>query len=746
MSFLNRLKQRSALDDVPPQQQQNPAVLGQPAGVRRLPPRVPARLLLTNGSGGSGIPAMGRAPLTAPYRQETAGYPLRSPATFQGDHDLGVVSGRLAPGVVIEGGSSPIESRFRHLNATLRMPMSATMAPVSMPTTPASSTRFPGLNETSATGGIPNRTIYLGNVPSDVTPSEILDRVHCGPLEAYRHLPEKECAFIAFINATDAENFYEEATRWPCWMVRGKEIRIAWGKPSFLPQQVQIEVTEHQATRNVFLGDLEGATEQSLRTDLEGYGQIETIRIIPDKRIAFVHFCSIADAIRVVRELSQEPGKRVHYGKDRCAPITNATAAASTPSQEMFAPPSPLFRNVLQPKPYSAALLNSANNKIGLSDSGVMAAGDSLPSPAFRLRSLSARLQPQQDRMDSPMYLAPVRYTSCFPGVDSFPNTPTSATSLAFPPGVSMGEAGSNSRCVYLGGLHVDTTLEDLCNVIRGGGLEEIKMLKDRGIAFVTFLENEAALNFSQRTQREGLMVRGRKLKVGWGHPTPELPKHIKQAVMYSGASRNVYIGGLPMIKPDSGTEDEWTVERVKADFTVFGEVEMVNRPVGMDCAFVNFSHIQSAIRVMSTLGNLQSVGLDCYEKFRLNYGKDRCGNLPKPAAPATPGSAPGSAAAAAMTTTTTISAMAAAQNNNRQAAASPIPSSAPIPTAVITVAAAAEGEEEEEVGEGENDEEGGSKYVAPHKRRVRAVTTSALDHAHQSHRLSMLAANGVIG
>jgi RNA recognition motif-containing protein len=63
-------------------------------------------------------------------------------------------------------------------------------------------------------------------------------------------------------------------------------------------------------------------TEQSLRDDLSRFGPIDQVKIVRDKNIGFVHFLSIANAIKVVQALPQEEdwyGKRVNYGKDRCA-------------------------------------------------------------------------------------------------------------------------------------------------------------------------------------------------------------------------------------------------------------------------------------------------------------------------------------------------------------------------------------------------------------------------------------------
>lgn len=77
-------------------------------------------------------------------------------------------------------------------------------------------------------------------------------------------------------------------------------------------------------------------TEQTLRDDLSRFGPIDQVKIVrgafsfscacadthADKNIGFVHFLSIATAIKVVQTLATEPewaGRRVAWGKDRCA-------------------------------------------------------------------------------------------------------------------------------------------------------------------------------------------------------------------------------------------------------------------------------------------------------------------------------------------------------------------------------------------------------------------------------------------
>jgi RNA recognition motif-containing protein len=52
------------------------------------------------------------------------------------------------------------------------------------------------------------------------------------------------------------------------------------------------------------------------------FGHLDQVKIVRDKNIGFVHFLSISNAIKVVSELPKDPawqGRRVNYGKDRCA-------------------------------------------------------------------------------------------------------------------------------------------------------------------------------------------------------------------------------------------------------------------------------------------------------------------------------------------------------------------------------------------------------------------------------------------
>jgi RNA recognition motif-containing protein len=172
------------------------------------------------------------------------------------------------------------------------------------------------------------------------------------------------------------------------------------------------------------------------------------------------------------------------------------------------------------------------------------------------------------------------------------------------------------NRTIYFGNIHPDATCEDICNAIRGGGiLAKIRYLVDKHIAFITFVDPDLALHFCTTTNETGgIILKGRRLKLGWGKPS-SLPGHVIQAIQ-NGGSRNVYLGNI---------HPHMTKDKLKQDFAEYGDIELVNCLKEKNCAFVNFTSIAAAIRAMDGIRTKEE-----YQGVRINYGKDRCGNPPK--------------------------------------------------------------------------------------------------------------------
>ncbi|KAG2135599.1 hypothetical protein BD769DRAFT_1627056 [Suillus cothurnatus] len=168
----------------------------------------------------------------------------------------------------------------------------------------------------SATTNATGRTVYVGNLPATASVDELLNLVHFGPLES---IPFHADATIKKLS------------------LHGQELKIGWGKPSPVSAQVSLAISQSNASRNVYLGGLdENTTEEQLRDDLSRFGLIDQVKIVRDKNIGFVHFLSISVATKVVNTLPTEPawaGKRVNYGKDRCAYIPKSQQAAAQAAQ-----------------------------------------------------------------------------------------------------------------------------------------------------------------------------------------------------------------------------------------------------------------------------------------------------------------------------------------------------------------------------------------------------------------------------
>lgn len=334
--------------------------------------------------------------------------------------------------------------------------------------------------------------------------------------------------------------------------IHGQDIKIGWGKPAQVPTSVSIAVQQSGASRNVYLGNLaETVTEAELREDLGKFGPIDTVKIVREKAIGFVHFLSIGNAIKAVAQLPQEPKwqapRRVYYGKDRCAYISKTQQQNA--AQFLGIPP---------------GLQNTVN------------AHD---------RELISNTLAQQSAQAAAV-----------------------ATSAG-------GINNLGNRTVYLGNIHPETTTEEICNVVRGGLLHHIRYIPDKHICFVTFIDPTAAASFFALSNMQGLMIHNRRLKIGWGKHSGALPPAIALAVT-GGASRNVYIGNL---------DESWTEERLRLDFSEYGEIELVNALREKSCAFVNFTNIANAIKAIEAIR-----GKEDYSRFKVNFGKDRCGNPPR--------------------------------------------------------------------------------------------------------------------
>ncbi|KAJ9570558.1 Eukaryotic RNA Recognition Motif (RRM) profile [Nakaseomyces glabratus] len=414
----------------------------------------------------------------------------------------------------------------------------------------------------------PSRTVYLGNIPPSLTIKELLDHVRSGVVEEAKILPEKMCAFISFVEESSALLFHSDAIL-KRLNIDNRDIKVGWGKPTVLDPSIASRIINDGATRNVYIGqgnndrsskeNKEPLTEEKLREDLKEYGEIDSIKIIPEKDIAFVHFSSIATAIKVVSTLAQKnpfyQEKKIFYGKDRCAFITKTQQ-------------------------------HNAAQFLGV--------------------------QPEMEHL--------MRYTDREFISNALLQQSAAAAAIATSAG---GPNNLGNRTVYLGNLPKGVKIEEICNAVRGGLLQSIKLLDDRHVCFVTFIDPTAAAQFYAMSSLYGFTIQRQRCKVGWGKHSGPLPNALALAVS-NGASRNVYLGNIDFEADSKKEQPIFNETALRAIFQEYGEVEQINFLVEKKCCFINFTNINNAIFAMDKIKSNPH-----FKSLKINFGKDRCGNVP---------------------------------------------------------------------------------------------------------------------
>ncbi|KAG0228690.1 hypothetical protein B0O80DRAFT_466505 [Mortierella sp. GBAus27b] len=400
-------------------------------------------------------------------------------------------------GIMMGSGSGP---------SLIHMPM---VAPCLQYQAPTFALDFqPPFAARTPTASIGSTNVYIGHVSPECTIDQVLDLVHDGLVVSAGLVPEKNCAFVSFVDPNAAAAFHQKVTiQRPS--LAGRELVIGWGKDIPIPPLV-LHAVQQGATRNVFLGGIDGTiTEDGLRADFSKFGDIDTIKILYEKDIALVHLTRIDSAVQAVAALSEDPRYKmfiVKYADDRCTKQGRAT-------------------------------FDSTSTESGLTMKG--------------------------------------------------------------------------SRTIQLGNLSDDTTCQDVCDLIRGGVLSYIRLFHQKHIAHVGFVEPQAASNFLTSAS-QGIILKGSSLTVELEENVSALPQNVIDAVQ-QGASRNVYLGKI---------DGSFTEKRLRQDFTVFGETELIRVIKEKNYAYVYFTNILSAVNAVNGIRNN-----DAYANVKVGYGRDRCGD-----------------------------------------------------------------------------------------------------------------------
>jgi RNA recognition motif-containing protein len=173
------------------------------------------------------------------------------------------------------------------------------------------------------------------------------------------------------------------------------------------------------------------------------------------------------------------------------------------------------------------------------------------------------------------------------------------------------GEKGYNSsnRTLFIGGVSQDISSEDIFNVIKGGNVYSLKIVREKKCAFLTFMDPHSALAYLSLCNFQGLVVKGHKLRVSLGTNS----NITVQSIIYCfrGATRTVVL---------SNTDSSITHDKILCDFGKFGELEMINFISSKRIVFINFLNITDSYLCCASLNSDPF-----YLNYKIGFGNDRC-------------------------------------------------------------------------------------------------------------------------
>ncbi|EJW01204.1 hypothetical protein EDEG_00564 [Edhazardia aedis USNM 41457] len=180
------------------------------------------------------------------------------------------------------------------------------------------------------------------------------------------------------------------------------------------------------------------------------------------------------------------------------------------------------------------------------------------------------------------------------------------------------------NRTIYLGGIHSDISPEDIFNVVKGGDVLSLKLLRDKKCAFVDFINyhsanvflaysllNDCTIN-KKIESNNGINTIQYKLKVSRGIETTVPLITVLQC--FAGATRAILL---------SNNCETLTTKKLLEDFGKYGEIEMINFIKVKKIVFINFMNINDSYNAFQHLKN----DIEYKEKYRITFGRDRCSN-----------------------------------------------------------------------------------------------------------------------
>ncbi|GMM32219.1 hypothetical protein DAMA08_049640 [Martiniozyma asiatica (nom. inval.)] len=483
-----------------------------------------------------------------------------------------------------------------------------------------------------------SRVIKFLNLSKNITPANVLSIIQMGPVEnCHCDLENVESItiFVSFVSISIANQCYRQLNKIFEGLkerLESPHLEITLSEKDSLPisRQVKKAIQIDGATRTICISKLPmNINKQTLLKELGKFGEIECIRHVVSKNAAFISYFSIANSMKCVDQLplsdSFLSSCKIFYSSDSLGYYQSSQLHKVDEVEN------------------EGDELNFKNNEQDhgeeeYSDDENFSVSSSSYSP---LDFQQFAFAPPNTSVMSTPHMNPLLSEFGTPIFEFAP--PASPFSQSFP----VFNNNSDSRTVFIGNLSLNVNVEDVCNVLRGGILEKIDFLPEKRIAFAHFIDADNAKEFVSYYTTRQLFIKNKRVRVGWGHSSFDLPQDLREAVD-AGASRNMYIGLIDELEDEyqydivttknieqkekkkyKSIPDE---ETLRKDFSYFGQIEQINFFKDHRCAFINFTDIEFCIKCVTALTGAnsekthESLG-NKYVKFKISYGKDRCGN-----------------------------------------------------------------------------------------------------------------------
>ena len=376
---------------------------------------------------------------------------------------------------------------------------------------------------------------------------------------------------------------------------------------------------EVEQSRTVYMGGLPpGVTFREIFDALRNTGPIESVRMLADKDCAFVDFCSDVDAEKY----------RLRFRGGRKLNIRGVDVKVS------MAKPSRLNEDVVLATRFGATR-NVYFSGIDLADDDE----EGFQLWECRLRQDCERFGPvDMVKVVPSRGIAFVHMTRILDAMQAVSwlsaepawagkrvNFGSDRCSCPSPDQREYPDMKPSKRTIYFGGIPKDATLEDICQVVRGGVLDQIKYMPEKSSAFATFVLAEAAEKYHTWASRDGVQIKGCRVKVSYATERA-LTMHTVHALQ-KGATRCVCIDNLdvraiplPELCKDlehrfGEIECAWKSSNYNNNA---GNNSLVNK--AKQQVYVAFASIKEALACVDGLRFDRA-----FSSCKVNFGRDRC-------------------------------------------------------------------------------------------------------------------------